>query len=110
MPEKLGIEQIKSVVLLGIHLGEMVDSLSNGIGLDDLGPALRVVKSAKPAIDAIKSGQLLPELKDLSPEEREELKALVDSELDLESDALEAVIEKALHVVIDLSDIAKLAK
>ncbi len=109
MPEKLGVEELKSVILLGLHLGELVDSLSNGIGLDDIGPALRIVKDAKPALEAIKSGKLLPELKDLDVEEREALKSWVTEELDISNDALESVIEKALSVIIDLTDLAKLS-
>lgn len=102
-----GIEQIKSVVSLGLHLGELIDSLSDGIGLGDLGPALRVAKSVKPAIDAIGGGKIVSELKDLSDEEKAELKAFVESEFDIHDDNLEALIEKAIGVVLDLSDIVK---
>lgn len=109
MAEKLGVEELKAVVLLGLHLGELVDSLSNGIGLDDIGPALRIVKDAKPALDAVKSGKILPEVKDLDAEEKEALKVWISEELDIADDALEAVIEKALSVIIDLTDLAKLS-
>jgi hypothetical protein len=110
MPEKLGIEELKSVLILGIHLGELVDSLSNGIGIDDLGPLVRVGKSVKPAIDAIKSGKIIPEAKDLDAEEKVALKAFIVEELDLENDNLEAIIEQALSVVVDISDLSNLLK
>lgn len=101
--EKLGIEEVKAVVDCGLKIGELVDALSDGIGLGDLGALLRAAKSVKPAFDAIKSGKLIPEVKDLSDEEKADLKAFVADDFDIENDALEAVVEKALSVVIDLS-------
>lgn len=99
----LGIQEVKDVVKMGLAIGELVDGLSDGIGLSDIGPALKAAKAVKPAIDALKSGQLLPELKDLSEEERVELKEFVSVEFDLRDDALEAAIEKGLQIAIDLS-------
>lgn len=99
----LGISEIKAVVAMGLSVGELVDALSDGIGLGDLGALLRAGKSIKPAIDAIGSGQLLPELKDLSDEERAELKAFVAEEFDLSNDGLEVAIEKALQIAVDLT-------
>lgn len=99
----LGIQEVKDVVRMGLCIGELVDALSDGIGLSDLGALLRAAKSVKPAIDALRSGQLLPELKDLSDAEREELKAFIADEFDLSNDALEAAIEKGLQIAIDLS-------
>lgn len=103
----VGVDNLKAVVALGLHLGELIDSLSDGVGLSDIGPALRVAKSVKPAIDAVGGGKLVAELKDLSDEEKAELKAFVESEFDISNDNLEQMIEKAIGVVVDLSDIVK---
>ena len=103
----LGIQEVKAVVKMGLAIGELVDSLSDGLSLSDLGPALRVAKSVKPAIDALKSGQLLPELEDLSDDEREELKQFVADEFDISNDSLEAAVEKGLQIAIDLSKLVE---
>lgn len=104
---KLGIQELKDVVNCGICLGELVDALSDGVGLSDIGAALRAAKSVKPAIDAVKSGLIVPELKDLDESEKAELKTFVGEEFDISNDGIEEVIEKAINVVIELSDILK---
>ena len=103
----LGIQEVKDVLVLGIRLGEIVDALSDGVGISDIGAAIRLAKSVKPAMDALSGGQLLPEFKDLDDAEKQELKDFCVSELDLRDDGLEDVIEKALLVVIDLSGLLK---
>lgn len=107
MAEKLGFEEVKAVVNCGLKVGELVDALSDGIGIGDIGALLRAAKSVKPAIDAIKSGKLVPELKDLDDEEKAALKTFIGEEFDISNDALEDTIEKAINVVVDLSEILK---
>lgn len=107
MPEKMGIAELKSVIGLGLALGELVESLADGVGLSDIGSLLSVAKKVSPAITAIKSGLLLPELKDLSDLEKAELKSYVANEFVLKNESLELAIEKGLHVAIDLSELLK---
>lgn len=60
-----------------------------------IGPALRDIK------------QVVPEYRDLDDNERAELKAYVQSELDLIDDNVEVAIEMALSVAIDLSQLVQ---
>jgi len=107
MQEQFGIDEVKSVIQMGLSVGELVDALSDGIGLGDIGALLRAAKAVKPAIDALKSGKLIPEIKDLSDEEKQQLKDFVAAEFDIKDDALEAAIKKGLQIAIDLSDLIK---
>ena len=106
--EKLGIEEVKLALGLGISVGELVESLADGIGLSDIGKLVSVVKHAPSAISSIKSGKIIPELKDLDEAEKTELKDYLKEEFDLSDDNLEAKIEAGLFVVIDLCGLLKI--
>lgn len=108
MPVKLGIEEVKQVLALGVALGQLVEALADGVGLGDIGKLVAVVKRAPSAISAIKSGKVIPELKDLDDAEKAELKAWAKAELDLKDDKLEEKIEAGLWVAIDLCDLLKI--
>ena len=108
MPEKLGIEELKDVVALGISVGELVEALSDGVGISDIGKLVAVVRRAPAAVASLKSGKVLPELKDLDAEEKMALKAWAAEELDLENDKVEAAVEAGLNVAIDLCDLLKI--
>ena len=108
MSEKLGIEELKEVLGLGLALGELVEALSDGVGISDIGKLVGVVKKAPAAVTALKSGKVLPELKDLDVAEKAELKAYAMAEFDLANDKVEAAVEAGLSVVIDLTDLLKI--
>lgn len=108
MPEKLGIQEVKQVLALGVSLGQLVEALSDGVGLGDIGKLVAVVKRAPAGISAVKSGKVIPELKDLDDAEKTELKNWSKEELDLKDDNLEAKIEAGLWVAIDLCDLLKI--
>lgn len=103
MSEKLGIEELKPVVKELLNLGEAAAALSDGIGIGDVDEGFKVLVGLLPAISALRSGQVIPELKDLDDAEQAELLAFVDENFDLESDALESTVENILHVVIKLA-------
>lgn len=105
--EKLGIEELKSVVSLGIALGEFVDHIADGLGLSDVPSGIKLVRHVPGAVAAIKSKKVLPELKDLDEAEKAELKSFIKTEFDIKDDELEIKIESALFVVIDLADLLK---
>jgi hypothetical protein len=105
--EKLGIAEVKSVLKLGLSVGELVDSLSDGVGISDLKPLIKAGVSVKDGIAAIKSGKLVPELKDLDEAEKAELKQFAKDNFDISDDALEATIESGLNVAVDLCDLLK---
>jgi hypothetical protein len=79
--EKLGIEEVKPVLGLGLALGQLVESLSDGVGLGDIGKLVSVVKRAPSAVSALKSGKFIPELKDLDDAEKAELKACIEANM-----------------------------
>lgn len=101
-------ENIKAVVGLGIGVAELVDSVADGVSIGDLLKVVGVLKEVKPAIDAIKSGGVLAEYKALDDASRASLNAWFDSEFDLKEDKIEAVVEQAFSVVVQLSELSKL--
>ena len=107
MPEKLGIENLKSVVKAVLKLGEAGAAVADGLDLGDLGEGVQLALALAPAIKAVRSGQIIPEFKDLDEVERVELTAFIDEEFASENDALEATVENVLHVIVKLSDIVK---
>jgi hypothetical protein len=104
---KLGIEQTKEVLGLGLSVGQLIAGLSDGIGIKDIGALVSVIKRVPSAISAIKSGQIIPELKDLEDSEKSELKSYVSANFDIDDDKIEAAVEAGLYVAIDLSDLIK---
>ena len=106
--EKLGISEVKDVLGLGLAVGELVEALADGVGISDIAKLVGVVKKAPAAVAAIKSGKVLPELKDLDDAEKAELKAYAASEFNLANDKVEAAVEAGLGIVLDLADLLKL--
>jgi hypothetical protein len=89
--DKLGIDEVKEVLGLAFSVGQLVESLSDGVGLNDIGKLVSVVKKAPSAVTAIKSGKVIPELKDLDDNEKSELKKWAASEFDLSDDKIESL-------------------
>ena len=109
----MNIENIKTVLAFVIGIGERVDKVtaedSAGgkkiTGGEWLGSA--VLLTGVPGL--LKSiPEFLPEFKDLDSEEKAELKDFVNTEFDIANDKLESVIEKAVGIAIELSNIAQL--
>jgi hypothetical protein len=103
-------QNIKDVVLLGVSVAELVDSVADGVSLGDVFSVVGVLKKVKPAIDAVKSGKLIDEYKALDQAGKDELVKWFEEELDLKDDKVEAMIEQAWKVVVDLNDLVKLLK
>jgi hypothetical protein len=101
MAELLGIENLKKMVKLSLDLTEQIaNSTADGWQwtdtlsfIDELAAIPGVVKSWK---------DVSLELKDLSPEEREELYTYVVDEFDLPNDKVELFVENALLQAISL--------
>lgn len=102
MADKLGISEVKDVLALGIGVGELVEALSDGVGISDIGALLAVAKRVKAGVAAVKSGKIVPELKDLDEAEKAELKAFCVEDLDLSDENLEAQIEGGLAIAVEL--------
>lgn len=103
-------QEIKDLILLPISVAELVDSVADGVSIGDVFSVVGVLKKVKPAIDAVKSGKLIDEYKNLDQAGKDDLVKWFDEELDLKEDKIEAVIEQAWAVVVDLNDLVKLIK
>lgn len=104
------VQEIKDVVNLAIGVGELVDAVSDGVSLGDVMQLVGLLKKVKPAVDAVKSGKLIDQVKQLDQASQDELKKWFEAELDLKDDAMEQVIEQAWVVVLGLSELVKLVK
>ena len=89
----MGIQQLKEVVKVGLDIGK---ALSDGIGIEDV-TALLGLPAAIEGITDVPA-----EIADLDDEEKEELKQFVQDNFDLPDDDLEAFIESAISVVVDM--------
>jgi len=100
--EKLGIEDVKPLFSAVLHASEiLVDASKDGFSLTDLPAFLKLVPLV-PKLVSVEYGKVLPELKDLSPEEAKELADLAKSEFDLADDELEGKVESGLQVAAQL--------
>ena len=85
---------------------ELVAGFSDGVGFDDVG---RMVKAARAAGPAIKDAKLaLEEYANMTDEEAKGEEEWVKTNFDIPDDSVEAVIETALSVAIQLHELAKL--
>lgn len=104
------VQEIKDVVSLGIGVAELVDAVADGVSIGDIWSLVGLLKKVKPALDAVKSGKLLDEYKNLDQPSKDDLIAWFDAELDLKDDKVEQVIESAWSVVVGLGDLVKVVK
>jgi len=102
MEEKLGIENLSTAIIAVINLAERIEnkfeddgkiSLTEalGVGAASFGDVVRVVKSGSKIKD---------EFNDLDSEEKLDLFALIQSELDLNNDKIENIVEKAIEFLL----------
>lgn len=104
------VQEVKDVVGLGVGVAELVDAVADGVSLGDVMQLVGLLKKVKPAIDAVKSGKLLDEVKALDQASQDELKKWFEEELDLKDDKVELVVEQAWGVVLGLSELIKVVK
>jgi len=100
-----GIKETKEVVKFGVELGEAVDRAMSDDKMEvaDLVHLVPAFTAAGPAFSDI---SLVPkEMKDMDEAESKELMDYVESELDIENDQVEEVIEKSLRAVLALHDV-----
>lgn len=96
----MGIEALKKILAfpLGIHMAFDKANQDGSIDAKDVGYLIDVAMKIGPFIGAI--GDALPELKDLSSEEQEQLSEWMKTEYDILDDELEDKLEAAFDVVI----------
>lgn len=101
MEEKFGVENLKKVVSFGCGLtGQIAESLKDGWQwtdalsfVDEMAAIPGVVKT----LPAVKQ-----ELSDLSTTEREELHAYIVEKFDIPNDKVEAFVENAIGVALNV--------
>ncbi len=109
---KLGIENLKNAVVAAINLAEKVEKNYSddgklsfaealGIGASSFGDILKVIRSGN---------QIKQEFLDLDSEEKAELIELVNSELDLENDKLELIIERSIDFLVGLEELINIIR
>jgi hypothetical protein len=91
--EKRGIAELKELLVFAISMGESLDmALSDGkLGIEDLGLLITPFTKAPDALDGL--SDIADEIKDLDVAEMAQIKELINNELDLQDDNLEAKIE-----------------
>jgi hypothetical protein len=107
MPIKIGFKETKEAIDLAIALGRGIEkSLGDDkIDFTDIPNFIPATMVLFQAIDGIEAVPL--EFNVSSKEEIEELKAYVQSQLDLDDDKLEAFIEDSFKVLLDIFVIYK---
>lgn len=104
----MATDSIKAFLKLGFSLGKVIEALADGFQFGDLGPILSAAKSIPGGLAAAPSA--LSQYFLMTDEEALPLEEWVVSEFDLSNDAVEAGIETALKVVIELHSLAGLLK
>jgi len=100
--EKLGIENLKAVLALGLSCGNALgNTLEDGkIGFTDAIFWFNTLQKAGPAYEAMPKAW--PEWKDLDDSEKEQLKSMITEDFDIPQDSIEPAIEKGLHIGVEL--------
>lgn len=102
----MAVDQLKTFLKFGFALGKVVDALSDGFGLGDLGAIISAAKSIPGGLAAAPSA--LSQYLAMSDEEALPLEDWVVAEFDISNDMVEVGIEMALKVVIELHSLVKL--
>lgn len=110
MSAKVGIENLKAVVDLGLAVVEAGVKISadGKVDAQDLGAVVAVIPAIPPAIAA--GGQIPAELSDLDSEEAAELAAHVMAKLAVDDAKARAVIEASLKVAVAVVGLVKAVK
>lgn len=99
-------KELKELVGFGLSVGELIAGLADGFGFDDVKKAIDAAKLAAPAFkDAHKA---LAEYVGMTDTEAAELEAYVFTEFDIADDKIEAAIEGALKLAIELRSLVAL--
>ena len=109
--EILGIETLKQTALTAIKFGQKLeDALADG--KLSWGEGLSLAIGVAPDVFKLvpKASLIIAEYKDLSDEERKELAEFIVTELDLESDKVEVLVEKGFALLVALDELIEAAK
>lgn len=108
--EKMLIKDTKELVKFVVELVNAVDySLQDGkFSLTDVANFLKPMLSAPNAFNDIKNVSL--EIKDLSEEEKVELKEYMKNELKIGSEKVEMVVEHSFSIALELATLVQMLK
>lgn len=109
---EFGTEQIKKALGVMIDLGMGVEDALSDDGKVKLGEVISIVSSEALDIVAVikNAGELVSELKDWDPDEREDVLQWAVDRFDLDNDTAELVIEKCLRIIKEVGDVVTLVK
>lgn len=96
--EKVGIENLKPIVALGIELGNVADKIGRGKGAARYLPLMDLFDELM-ALNGVSFAAVKAEIKDLDAGEREELHSFLKVKFDIVDDKLELAIEEGLKIV-----------
>jgi len=107
MGEQFGIDNLKVAVVAAVNLAEKIEKNyiddnkisfieALGIGAGSFTDVLKVIRSGS---------QIKNEFMDLDSAEKETLMSLIRTELDLENDKVEHIVETALEFLLKLEDL-----
>lgn len=99
-----GVQNLLEVVDLGLSVGKLISSLANGVGFDDLKPALDAAKKVKPAIED--AALLVQEYLDMDDAEAKQVDDLAAT-FDIPDDKIEMAVKSAIHVAVELRALAQ---
>lgn len=100
------VTNVQELLAFGLAGGELLASLSDGVGFDDVGKLIKCARLAAPAMKDAK--QALVEYETMTDEEAKGLEDFVQKNFDIADDSVEASVKMALTVVIELHEVAKL--
>lgn len=107
-PVKVGLVETKQAIDFAIALGKAVEN-SQEDGVWNLMDIPNFIPAIVKLLPAVQGGDQIPiEFVQLTPEQLDELKAYVTAELDLNDDEVEAFIEDAFKVMLDIFMLVKL--
>ena len=102
----MGTKELKELVGLGLSSGELIAALADGVQISDLGKAVEVARAAGPGLKD--AGKALDEYLAMTDAAALDLENWVVAEFDIPDDKVEAAIEMALKVAIQLRDLVRL--
>lgn len=99
-------KELKELVGFALSCGELIAGLADGVGFDDVGKVVTCAKEAGAAFDG--AAAALTEYANMTDAEAKDLEDFVVKEFDITQDSVEAAIEGALKVAIELHGLVKL--
>ena len=103
---EIGIENLKEALSVFINLGESVDKALADDGNVDLLEGIGIASKAVKIWGVAKDFPIIKEeYLDIDPDEKAELIAYFEEELDLENDATELIVEKAFELLISVKNL-----